>query len=239
MAPPLLGRTKRDRRQEMEERLATKRREEKQVFDRWFEQLDTEVDRSELTQFITSLTNNVPSEESIDRMMNLSSKEELRAEVQKNMSYIKEQQYLDSIFDRYDVDGSGFLEPSEVKALMVAAAHGDVLHFELGDPNAHEAACLSYKLKCLDDLRAKGILADKEWREKRQSVASRHTALMSPSLSDRDPDDADVAFVLEQCDTNHDHKISREELLAAIGLWIQISSNSNQPSSPSKICSLM
>lgn len=238
MTPPILGRSrpKRDRRQEMEEMLATKRREEQKVFDRWFEQRE-DMDRDELRQLVLSLTNQVPSDESIDRMMK-SSKEELRAEVQKNMSYT---QYLDNIFNRYDADGSGFLEPSEVKALMLAAAHGDVLHFELGDPNAHEAACLSYKLKCLDDLKSKGILGEKDWRNKRQTIASRHAALMSPSLSDREPDDADVAFVLEQCDTNNDHKISREELLTAIGLWIQISAQGNQPasSSPSKICSLM
>jgi len=61
---------------------------------------------------------------------------------------------------------------------------------------------------------------------------------MSPRLSDRDPDDADIAFVLSQCDRNNDGRISRDELFMAIGLWIQISHDADQRRS-SAVCLIM
>ena len=166
-------------------------------------------------------------------------KEQLRMAIQQNLLFGKETQYLDSIFNRYDVDKSGFLEPSEVKALMVAAAHGDVLHFEENHACAQEAAYVSFKLKGFDDMKKKGVINDKVWREKRANIAKNHEAIMSPQLSDRSPDENDVAFVLAQCDKNNDGKISKDELFMAIGLWIQISHDAELLRRNSLVCNIM
>lgn len=165
-------------------------------------------------------------------------REQLRMAIQQNLLLCKEQHYLDSIFNRYDVDKSGYLEPGEVKSLMEAAAHGDVLFFEDDHECAAEAKCISYKLKCLDDMKRKGVINDKVWREKRANIAKRHQRIMSPRLSDRDPDANDVAFVLAQCDKNNDGRISRDELFMAIGLWIQVSHDADQRRN-SAVCAIM
>lgn len=165
-------------------------------------------------------------------------KDQLFFAVQKNMVLTKEQGYFEKIFNRYDMDNSGYLEPSEVRTLMQAVAQGDVMQFDSTDPAAQEAACTSYKLSCIDELKKKGVINEKVWREKRANVVKRHQSVMCPRFSEKDPDEADIAFVLEQCDKNGDNKISRDELIAAMGLWRQISQNT-QGETKSQLCAVM
>lgn len=165
-------------------------------------------------------------------------KDHLFFAVQKNTMLAKEQDYLDKIFNRYDEDNSGYLEPSEVRTLMQAVAQGDVMQFDSTDPAAQEAACISYKLNCIDELKKKGIINEKVWREKRANVVKRHQSVMCPRFSEKDPDEADIAFVIDQCDKNRDNKISRDELIAAMGLWRQISQNT-QGEAKSQVCAVM
>lgn len=206
--------------------LAEERREaERVVFDRWYSE-NKVVDKDSLRLLLDSLGSTAASRDQIvDSILGSwqQGMEELRQLVGKTMQHYKEQHFLDKIFDRYDVDKSGFLEPSEVRHLLQAVAQGDVMHFDETDPAAHEAACTSYKLKCIDELKRKGIINEKVWREKRANVVKRHQSIMSPRVGERTPDDDDLDFVLENCDKNNDQKISRDELLAAIDLWIQVS----------------
>lgn len=215
------------KRQELMRELAEERREaEREVFEKWF--AENEVNKESLRKLIRAMGSSVVSDEMIDSILSCWSggqrtPDELRQVAAKTIQHHKEQNFLDKIFDRYDFDKSGFLEPSEVRHLLQAVAQGDVMHFDETDPAAHEAACTSYKLRCIDELKRKGIINEKVWREKRANVVKRHQSIMSPRVGERAPDDDDLDFVLENCDKNNDQKISRDELLAAIDLWIQVS----------------
>jgi len=140
----------------------------------------------------------------------------------KNLAYVKEAQFLDAIFDRFDRDGSGALDRDELKKLMYSVSQGDVLAFPAGDPMQTQAACIAYKLKCLEDLKAKGIIDDATLREKRKRIHQRHHDLMTPRLRDREPEPEEVDFVLDRVDADHDAMIERNECLAALGLWMHI-----------------
>ena len=119
-------------------------------------------------------------------------------------------------------DGSGSLDCEELKKLMYSVSQGDVQAFPAGDPMQTQAACIAYKLKCLEDLLAKGIIDDHTLREKRRRIHHRHHELMTPRLRDREPEPEEVDFVLDRVDSDHDGRIGRNECLAALGLWMHI-----------------
>jgi hypothetical protein len=55
----------------------------------------------------------------------------------------------------------------------------------------------------------------------------------------QEPDDDDLDFILAQCDADHDGKISREECVAAIGLWVRIVNQTEVARHESGACVLM
>ena len=170
-------------------------------------------------------------------------REQLARVVLKNLSYVKEAQFIDTLFDRFDEDKSGSLDRDELKGLMHSIALGDVKVFPPGDPAYAQAACIAYKFKCLEDLMAKGVIDEPYFREKRARVVKRHTGLMSPRLRERDPEPHEVDFVIEQVDTNNDNRINKEECMAALGMWMQVMKDDPDvaagPSEKSHACALM
>ena len=126
------------------------------------------------------------------------------------------------IFERFDEDHSGFLERDELMKLMFSVSQGDVIPLAADDPAAEAARRLRYKLQCLDELHAKGVIDADSLRAKRDRVQQRNHALVSPRVREHDPTPAEVDFVLQQADANGDNKIARDECLAALGLWLQI-----------------
>ena len=194
-----------------------------------------------------------PSDETLDRLMREAKleddqhepvhREQLARVVLKNLSYVKEAQFIDTLFDRFDEDKSGSLDRDELKGLMHSIALGDVKVFPPGDPAYAQAACIAYKFKCLEDLMAKGVIDEPYFREKRARVVKRHTGLMSPRLRERDPEPHEVDFVIEQVDTNNDNRINKEECMAALGMWMQVMKDDPDvaagPSEKSHACALM
>ena len=131
----------------------------------------------------------------------------------------------------------------ELRQLMHTIASGDVKFFPPGDPAYNQAACVAYKFKCLEDLQKKGILTEEVLKEKRNKVIARHKGLMSPRLREHDPEDHELDFVIDKIDVNHDNKISKDECLAALGIWMQVMKDAPAhealPKDKSHACALM
>lgn len=239
-------------------RMAARQEAERQHLDAWFREFDKNddrrLDKKELAALLMTLQPEAPpSDETLDRLMREAKleddqhepvhREQLARVVLKNLSYVKEAQFIDTLFDRFDEDKSGSLDRDELKGLMHSIALGDVKVFPPGDPAYAQAACIAYKFKCLEDLMAKGVIDEPYFREKRARVVKRHTGLMSPRLRERDPEPHEVDFVIEQVDTNNDNRINKEECMAALGMWMQVMKDDPDvaagPSEKSHACALM
>lgn len=216
--------------------MEARRVEEAKKFDDWFSEFDRNndrhLDKSELAALLMTIQPDCPPADStLDRLMEEAKligtgepvqRSQLRAILLKNLAYVKEAQFLDNVFERFDQDGSGSLDRDELKGMMFSVSSGDVRVFPSGDPAQAQAACIAYKLKCLEDLRKKGIIDEQVVKEKRLRIFKRHHNLMSPRLREHDPQPEEIDFVLDQVDQNKDNKISKDECLAALGIWMQV-----------------
>lgn len=218
-------------------RIDEQRAAESLKFDAWFDEYDLDhdrrLDKAELANLLLHLQpDSPPSDATLDRLIEEAKRhsaegdpvqrEQLRPVLLKNLAYVKEAQFLDTIFSRFDEDHSGTLNRDELQNLMHAVATGDAMAFPDGDPAQKQAACIAYKLKCLNDLHKKGIIDQAALIEKRKRIHDRHHDLMTPRLRDRDPEPEEVAYVLDTADADKDGKIERNECLAALGLWMKI-----------------
>ena len=177
-------------------RMAARQEAEREHLDAWFREFDKNddrrLDKKELAALLMTLQPEAPpSDETLDRLMREAKleddqhepvhREQLARVVLKNLSYVKEAQFIDTLFDRFDEDKSGSLDRDELKGLMHSIALGDVKVFPPGDPAYAQAACIAYKFKCLEDLMAKGVIDEPYFREKRARVAGQEKRAKFPT----------------------------------------------------------
>mmetsp|Transcript_22166 Transcript_22166/g.76781 ORF Transcript_22166/g.76781 Transcript_22166/m.76781 type:complete len:294 (+) Transcript_22166:119-1000(+) len=177
--------------------------------------------------------------------------------------FAKERQFVDFVFSQFDagafpggslsrpgcvperaLDNSGFLDFVEMRNVVHAVASGTVvMDLDDSDPLARKAQCVKFRLFCLEDLYKSGKLNQAEYARKREMVFAKHPDIAGPKTVQRDIDDADLEWVMLQCDGDNDGRISKDECSAAIALWLKVANlanlGENDPKHATAICAVM
>ncbi|KAJ1452093.1 hypothetical protein M885DRAFT_528141 [Pelagophyceae sp. CCMP2097] len=158
--------------------------------------------------------------------------------------FAKERQFVDFVFSQFDADNSGFLDFVEMRNVVHAVASGTVvMDLDDSDPLARKAQCVKFRLFCLEDLYKSGKLNQAEYARKREMVFAKHPDIAGPKTVQRDIDDADLEWVMLQCDGDNDGRISKDECSAAIALWLKVANlanlGENDPKHATAICAVM
>ena len=118
----------------LEARYEARKEADRKTFDAWFEAFDTDgnrrLDKAELAALLLTLQPEAPpADDVLDRLINDAragapehepvTREQLQRVVQKNLGYVKEAQFLETLFARFDGDASGFLDRDEQGRKMV------------------------------------------------------------------------------------------------------------------------
>eukprot|EP01047_Picozoa_sp_COSAG01_P080074 COSAG01_NODE_15426_length_1338_cov_1.929782_2_plen_204_part_00 len=140
-----LVRQRREKAERMREMEIERTRSELQQVGEWFRKFDKDgsntLDREELSQLLSHLVPDYAPDEAalnllMEKAVDVQGKDEqvctwdthgitraaVRLVVTKYLAYLKEQKYLDKIFEKFDTDKSGLLEKQELLGLMQTMA---------------------------------------------------------------------------------------------------------------------
>ncbi|KAJ1453977.1 hypothetical protein M885DRAFT_522430 [Pelagophyceae sp. CCMP2097] len=144
----------------------------------------------------------------------------LRATVAKYREYVRRSKFVQVVFDKFDVDKSGALEPCEVAAFMVALADGSLI--AQGDNAVERAQARVYKLRALTASLARGVISQRTFQTKVDRIGFKHAAVAATCGLSFDVEQGDVDYVLAKCDLNSNGAVDRDEVFSAITAWLSL-----------------
>ncbi|KAJ1461912.1 hypothetical protein M885DRAFT_558355 [Pelagophyceae sp. CCMP2097] len=145
------------------------------------------------------------------------SRKELRATIEKYRDYVRRSAFLDSVFEKFDENGSGALEAGEVHKFLRALADGSCVC--QGDAAIERDQAKLFKLRALAKSLKRGVISQRTFRAKAGRVGFLKATAV-PAHQSFEVERGDVDWVLSECSLRKARAVHRDEVFQCIAAWL-------------------